>query len=131
MPNFANDAGLQEVLPGAFQQTDKSGTVLLGSPGESGFGYIKQGWLEVLPDHWTWDRSLAPSIFAAVFAAFAFFISIHIGGLVDWLTGRWILPTLEQEEVKQWQFAVRHLFCVMLVASIPFVLLRWLVALQR
>lgn len=73
LASFASDTGLHELLPGVFQETDKSGTVVLGSPGQSGFGYIKQGWVESLPGQSTWGWSNALSISAAVFAALAFF----------------------------------------------------------
>ena len=73
LANFASDNGLHELLPGVFQATVKSGTVVLGSPGQGGFGYIKQGWVESVPHRWIWDWSHALSILAAGFAALAFF----------------------------------------------------------
>lgn len=43
---FPNDAGLTPLGDNLFQETDASGTPVVGNPGDPGFGTIQQGYLE-------------------------------------------------------------------------------------
>lgn len=43
---FANDAGLSSVGRNLFKETSASGTATVGTPGATGFGSIRQGFLE-------------------------------------------------------------------------------------
>lgn len=44
---FANPAGLESLGHNLFRETPASGTAELGNPGESGFGELQQGYLEM------------------------------------------------------------------------------------
>lgn len=46
LATFANQAGLTPLGGNLFQQTEASGTPVVGIPGETGFGTINQGYLE-------------------------------------------------------------------------------------
>ena len=44
---FANPAGLESMGRNLFRETPSSGAAELGNPGESGFGQLAQGYLEM------------------------------------------------------------------------------------
>ncbi|MBS0251881.1 MAG: flagellar basal-body rod protein FlgG [Proteobacteria bacterium] len=44
--NFANETGLAPLGGNLFQETEASGSPVLGTPGDQGFGTIQQGYLE-------------------------------------------------------------------------------------
>jgi flagellar basal-body rod protein FlgG len=46
LANFANDAGLQPLGGNLYTQTEASGQLVTGLPGDPGFGSISQGYLE-------------------------------------------------------------------------------------
>jgi flagellar basal-body rod protein FlgG len=46
LANFANDAGLQALGGNLYAQTEASGQPVTGLPGDPGFGFISQGYLE-------------------------------------------------------------------------------------
>lgn len=46
MATFVNDPGLKTIGENLLKETAASGEATMGTPGEEGFGTIKQGWLE-------------------------------------------------------------------------------------
>jgi flagellar basal-body rod protein FlgG len=46
LATFVNDAGLQPMGSNLFTQTAASGDPVVGTPGDTGFGYLKQNYLE-------------------------------------------------------------------------------------
>ncbi|ATN33025.1 flagellar basal-body rod protein FlgG [Rhizobium sp. ACO-34A] len=46
LSNFVNEAGLKPLGDNLFQQTEASGEAVVGSAQDTGFGYVKQGYLE-------------------------------------------------------------------------------------
>ena len=46
LANFVNEAGLQPMGSNLFTQTPASGDPVVGNPADTGFGYLKQGYLE-------------------------------------------------------------------------------------
>ena len=47
---FPNPAGLKKIGPNLFVATETSGTPEVGVPGENGYGFLIQGFLESLPE---------------------------------------------------------------------------------
>jgi len=46
LANFANEAGLKPLGDNLFMQTEASGEAVISNPQETGYGYVKQGYLE-------------------------------------------------------------------------------------
>ncbi len=46
LANFANEAGLKPLGDNVFGETDASGAAVIAAPQSTGFGYVKQGYLE-------------------------------------------------------------------------------------
>jgi flagellar basal-body rod protein FlgG len=46
LASFVNDAGLQPMGSNLFTQTAASGDAVVGNPGDTGYGYLKQNYLE-------------------------------------------------------------------------------------
>ncbi|WP_137156700.1 flagellar basal-body rod protein FlgG [Rhizobium sp. FKL33] len=46
LANFVNEAGLKELGGNLYQETTASGTAIVGVGDDTGFGYVKQGYLE-------------------------------------------------------------------------------------
>ncbi|HLP70782.1 MAG TPA: flagellar basal-body rod protein FlgG [Rhizobium sp.] len=46
LSNFVNEAGLRPLGDNLFAQTDASGDAVVGAPQDTGFGYLKQNYLE-------------------------------------------------------------------------------------